>query len=314
MRSDDPAIAPGRTPTASDLISLAAARLAAVGVDSPRLDAEVLLRHVLGIDRARLFAALRDPVPAGAIAEFDALIQRRLSGVSVAYLIGAKEFMGLPFAVGPGVLVPRPETELLVEWAEQRLPRDEQAIIVDVGTGSGAIILAIASRAGLTAPGRLVGCDMSRDALGYAIRNRAALGLRQRVSFVHGNLLTWLGRPAHLILANLPYLRPDQVAANPELAPEPGLALVSGDDGLDEIRRLTADLPRVLAPGGSAIFEVDPTQAGTVGDLVVRKLPDARVAILPDLTGRNRFVTAERAVNAASGQRGTIPPVGNDDD
>lgn len=280
-------------PTAAELIRDAAARLSARGIASARLDAEVLLRHALGIDRTGLFLRLRGLVSAADAGRYEELIHRRLAGVPVAYLTGQREFMGLSFAVGPGVLIPRPETELLVEWAELRLAGRQRPLVVDVGTGSGAIILSLAHRS-TTSDGILIGSDRSAHALGYAARNRALLGLERRVHLVTGDLLGWLGRPADLILANLPYLRPDQLASNPDIQAEPEQALVSGDDGLRAIDRLLADAPRTLAPGGAMILELDPSQAMTVAGRARELVTGARSEILRDLAGFDRFVAIER--------------------
>lgn len=279
-------------PTAAELIRTASAALHAAGIETARLDAEVLLRHLMGLDRAQLFMRLRDPVPPEIATQFDNLIDQRLAGTPVAYLTGRREFMGLPFAVGPGVLVPRPETELLVEWAADRVRRTASQLIVDVGTGSGAIILSLA---GLMpeADALMVGGDWSRDALAFAVRNRASLGLESRVHLVLGDLLTWLGRPADLVLANLPYLTPGQVETSPEIHAEPELALVSGGRGLDAIERLLRDSPRILAPGGAMILELDPAQADDVAELANQLHPAAQIDIVRDLAGFDRFVTIE---------------------
>jgi release factor glutamine methyltransferase len=279
---------------AANLIRDAAMRFSAAGIESARLDTEVLLRHALGLDRTRLFMRLREPVDEEATARFRALVDRRLAGEPVAYLTGEREFMGLPFAVGPGVLVPRPETELLVEWAAGWLAGKIQATTIDVGTGSGAIVLALAATLADAHGGLLIGCDRSAGALEYANRNRANLNLESRVLLVRGDLLTWLGAPVDLILANLPYLTPEQFSSNSDLGAEPRLALVSGEDGLGAIRRLLADAGRVLAPGGALALELDPSQAQTITGLAAAALPDARVSVNKDLAGRDRFVIAER--------------------
>lgn len=279
-------------PIIAEAIGAAADRLADAGLQTPRLDAEVLLRHVLGVDRTRLFARLREPMSPEDATHFAALIERRRAGAPVAYLTGRREFMALTFAVGPGVLIPRPETETLVEWALARLEGRAGATIVDVGTGSGAIALSIAAaRPGLN--DRIVGVDVSFIALAYARANREALGLLEAVPLIAGNLVDWCAGPVDLLLANLPYLRPDQRAGNPELAAEPEIALTSGDDGLAAIRRLLAEAPRVLAADGAIALEVAPTQATAVRAAAQTALPAARVSVLRDLAGWDRVVVAE---------------------
>lgn len=283
--------------TVAQALRYAASMCEQAGSETPRLDGEVLLRHVLGIDRAALFANLNDFVPAEQAAAFLTLLGRRVAGEPVAYLTGIKEFMGLGFAVGPGVLIPRPETEVLVEWALTRFDgRIPAGAILDIGTGSGAIALSLAANLPAGSLGAIVAADVSRKALGYARRNRAALALGGRVALVRGDLVRWCtAGAAGLVLANLPYLTPEQLESNPWLAAEPAGALVSGADGLDLVRALVADLPRILAPGGAAGLEIDPEQAWTVAGLLADALPGRRVRVLEDLAGLARHVVAEPA-------------------
>ena len=271
-------------------------------MDTPRLDAEVLLRHLLGIDRTALFLRYHDPVPDEVAVAMDALVVRRLAGVPVAYLVGEREFLGLPFQVVPDVLVPRPETELLVEWAADWLGAAgrDAATVIDVGTGSGAIALGLAHLAPVTWSGTLVAVDVSAAALTVAAGNAARLATETgdarlaRIQFRQSDLLGAVMEPLDLILANLPYLVPGQVDDNAELAAEPRLALVGGEDGLDLIRRLIDDAPRLLTTNGAMALELDPSQADTVAGLLRAREPSARVTIHRDLAGLARFVTLER--------------------
>ena len=280
--------------TPAEAIRFGAVMTARGGSDTPRLDAEVLLRHVLQTDRADLFARLTDPLPPASAAAFLTLLGRRIAGEPIAYLVGEKEFMGLPIQVGPGVLVPRPETELLVEWALRWLSDRPDAVVVDVGTGSGAIALAVAAGLPPGSRARIIAADESAEALAWAARNRWALAL-DTVELVRGDLTTWLApATADLVLANLPYLTPDQIAENPLLAAEPEGALLGGADGLDLIRRLVADLPRVLAPGGAIGLELDPGQTAQVTALLAETLPGLRIETIADLAGLLRHVVAER--------------------
>ncbi len=284
--------------TLSDALRQGRARLASSGTESPGLDAEVLLRHVLAMDRTTLFASLRDPLPPTAANEFCHLLNARAGGAPVAYLIGTREFMGLPFKVGPGVLVPRPETEVLVEWAIawlRNVDRD-QPTVVDVGTGSGAIAISIATMMGPGWTGRILGSDISPRAMAVAATNQDRLDTDHRVHLVQGSLLTWRAEPIDLVLANLPYLRPDQISHNPQLAAEPSLALSGGADGLDLIRELIADAPRVLAPGGAIGLEIDPSQRDEVVGLTQHTFPGSIVHVLPDLAGLDRHVTVQTAM------------------
>jgi release factor glutamine methyltransferase len=281
--------------TISDALRRGKKRLSSSGSPTPGLDAEVLLRHVLGIDRTALFVRLPGPIAADALATYDALIEERTRDTPVAYLTGEREFMGLTFEVIPGVLVPRPETELLVSWAVSWLRERERepVTVVDVGTGSGAIAISVAVAMGPDWQGRVIASDISLDALSVATRNRARLDLHQHVAIIHGSLLSWVRGPVDLILANLPYLRPEQIAENPSLAAEPRLALDGGPDGLDLIGQILAGAPRVLAAGGAIGLEIDPSQRDHVVNLARKLFQAADVQVLRDLAGLDRHVTIQ---------------------
>jgi release factor glutamine methyltransferase len=277
--------------TVSELVRTAADRLGRAGIPNPRLDAEVLLRHVTGWSRTELFLRYPDPPPAATIAALEDLVARRLAGEPVAYLTGEREFMGLTFAVGPGVLVPRPETELLVEWA---LERFGDSPVADVGTGSGAIAVSVAALA--KAPVTVIATDVSADALAIATGNADTLltgERRTRLAFREGSLLEPVTERVSLVLANLPYLTPRQIAENPDLDAEPRLALDGGDDGLDLVRVLVDDLPRVLAPGGGVGLELDPSQCAAVEGLLAAAFPGRVVRTIRDLAGLERHVVME---------------------
>lgn len=274
----------------------AAKRLAATGIQTPRLDAEVLLRRLLGLSRAELFLRCPDPISSHHDQLYDDLITRRISGEPVAYLTGAREFMGLPFQVAPGVLIPRPETELLVEWALAMIADMHEPLVVDVGTGSGAIAVSIAALS--PGPVRIVATEISAQALGIARRNAEAIldsPRRERLRIQAGSLLEPISHPVDLVLANLPYLTPEQIADNPDLGAEPRLALDGGSDGLHLVRDLIADLPRVLARDGGVGLELDPAQTGPVERMLRDMFPGRATRSINDLAGLSRHVVMEPA-------------------
>lgn len=273
----------------------AATQLANVGIVTAALDARLLLAHTTGHTQTGLLTRDLDPISSEDLARFRELVARRASGVPLAYLIGQREFMGLSFRTTPDVLVPRPDTEPLVEWGLNWLAQHPHANVADVGTGSGAIAIAITHHAPPTWGGQTIATDVSRSALAIAQANADALlapERRRRISFRIGSLTEPLIEPIDLMVTNLPYLTPDQIAGNPDLVHEPNLALDGGADGLNLIRAMVADLPRVLAPGGAAGFEIDPSQSTEVQRLLRQTLPNHRVDIVFDLAGDERHIVA----------------------
>lgn len=277
----------------SDLIAGATRELAEVGSSTPRLDADLLMCWVMDVDRAELFALLQERLSIEEAADFRVLLERRKRGEPVAYLVGIKEFMFGPVPVTPDVLIPRPETELLVHWAMHWLENRPDARIADIGTGSGAISIAIAMLSPLDPTRTIIATDISAKACAVARDNIESLGLTN-IRVKQHDLLLGLGPPVDLVLANLPYLTPEQIDGNPDLAAEPRLALDGGSDGLDLIRRLVAELPKGISPNGAAALEIDPSQAAAVATLLRETLADARVIVHADFAGLDRFVTAER--------------------
>ncbi len=283
--------------TIHELLRAATARLHRS--TTPRLDAELLLAHVLGWSRTRLLAeANATPAPADVI-RFEGLLARRAQGEPIAYLIGQREFYGLSLHTDARVLIPRPETELLVELAlpaiRQRIGTKLSVRVVDVGTGSGAIILALAAQLPATAPVDLYATDISSDALAVAAANRARHQLNRRVHLLHGDLLDALP-PAlrgqiDVLVSNPPYTILSEIDAAVR-AYEPHLALDGGSEGLDVYRRLLAQVPVWLHPQGVLALEIGAWQGGAVQALVQAALPQHQVQIHRDLAGHERVVLA----------------------
>lgn len=259
--------------------------LRAAGVPSPALDADVLLAHVAGVGKEALVAHPNAQLPRDAAQRYEALVARRAAGEPVAYLRGYKEFYGVTLGVDPRVLIPRPETEVLVD-AVRAFAAGRPLTIVDIGTGSGAVAIALARHEPAL---RLIATDVSADALTVARENAAANGVAARIDFRQGDLLAPVTERVDVVVANLPYLRADALddlsGDRASLAFEPRTATVAGDDGLDLIRRAIAELPRVLSIGGAAFFECDPPQVAAV-----RALAGGPVRIVPDLAGLDRIV------------------------
>jgi release factor glutamine methyltransferase len=282
--------------TLHEAVAGARARLRAVGIDPAEadLDARVLALHVLGWDAARLLADGHVGPPAGFTSAYDSLVGRRARREPIAYVTGHQEFFGLTFDVSPAVLIPRPETERVVEVALERFP-DQSAPLAaaDLCTGSGCIAIALAvERAGWT----VTATDVSADALAVASLNARRHGVAERVRLVEGDLLGGLHGSFDLIVSNPPYVADVQRSAlPPEVRDhEPAVALFAGPDGLDVVRRLVADAGGRLNPGGALIFEIGFGQAGAVTDLLSSAPALRTVAIEPDLQGIPRTVVALR--------------------
>jgi len=254
-----------------DYVSRAASELATSGIsaDRARFDAEVLARHVLGWDRARYLADRRGEAPADFGPRFDTVVGRRLLREPVAYIVGTREFWGLEFEVTPAVLIPRPETELVVEEVVAAAAGDPPRKIIDVGTGSGCLAVVLAS---LFAEARITAIDIAPGALAVAKRNAERHGVASRTWFVQTDLLEGISLQADLIVSNPPYVAS---LAAPALQPEvrdhePALALFSGPAGLDAIERLLAQATRCLRPGGRLISEFGLGHEEAVRGLIAR--------------------------------------------
>jgi release factor glutamine methyltransferase len=256
---------------------------------TPRLDAELLLAHVLGWGRARVLAEGRQELAEAQRAAFHDLVERRAALEPVAYLVGRKEFYGLEMIVDQRVLVPRPETELLVDLAiaHARSYGERAFSIADIGTGSGGIAVALA----VHIPTALVyATDISQDALAVAWQNVALHQVGERVRLVAGDLLDALPTPVDVLVSNPPYTILPEIDEGVRRH-EPHLALDGGPDGLDIYRRLLAQAPAKLRTDGLILLEIGATQAAAVVELARRSFGTARINIHKDLAGLDRVVT-----------------------
>lgn len=283
----------GQPVTVLDYLNRARAFLARHRVDTPRLDAEVLLAHVLECARIDIYAGFDRPLASDEVGRYRALIQRRGEGVPVAYLTGHREFYSLDFRVTPSVLIPRPETEHLVEAALACLPADAAARVLDVGTGSGCVAIAVARHRPRI---RMIATDLSRAALEVARENAHRHAVADRVSLAQVDALDAIESPEsiRLILSNPPYIAPGERATLPREVRdhEPGLALHAREGGTRLHRRLVATAPGLLESGGALFMEVGPDQAEEIGALVERTF--GNLTVIDDLAGHPRVVGGKK--------------------
>ncbi len=280
---------PPATPTIAEALKRATARLAAQ--ESARLDAEVLLMHVLNKPRSHLHAWPEQALSSVARARFEELLARRAAGEPVAHLTGQREFWSLALEVTTDTLIPRPETEILVEQALALLPADQPLRVADLGTGSGAIALALAHE---RPQWQLYALDRSLACISVARRNAGRVGQRG-VSFLVGDWSTAFGDASlDAIVTNPPYVNADDPHLQQgDVRFEPLSALAAGADGLNDIRRLTKDAPRVLKPGGNLLLEHAPTQTEEVHTLLLNS-NFSDIHTVCDLAGRERVTCARR--------------------
>jgi release factor glutamine methyltransferase len=298
--------------TVGGLLQEALTRLRSAGSESARLDAEVLLAFTLGTDRTALVARPEWSVDDSAVVRYEEEIRRREAGEPVAYIRGIKEFFGLTFAVDARALIPRPETERLVELAvAEVLARltagvagrgGEPVRVIDVGTGSGAVAIAVAvelrrRRVILGEDVTIMATDASADALELARENAVGHAVADVIPFVEADLLpaTGPGFPFDVVLANLPYVRSNAIPSLPIAASfEPVAALDGGPDGLAVIRRLLARLPDALVPGGVALLEIGADQGDAAPVAAAEILAGWSVTVATDLAGLPRVLRVER--------------------
>jgi release factor glutamine methyltransferase len=253
--------------------------------DSASLDAQALLAHVLGVERAHLLAHPEGDLTPQQHTQYDGLVERLVQGEPLAYILGRRAFYDRELAVSPAVLIPRPETELLLEQALAFVKQHPQAVVVDVGTGSGALAVTLAAHA---PQAQVYATDISADALAIARHNAEGL----KVTFFQGNLLQPMIEhliSIDLLVANLPYIASADLTHLDVSKYEPHLALDGGADGLDLIRDLLAQAPAVCNPGALMLLEIGADQGSTVRELAQTLLKPSHVDILKDYAGHDRI-------------------------
>jgi release factor glutamine methyltransferase len=257
-------------------------------IEDASLEGEIILRHVLGINSAELYTNLDLNLAAKQERIFNRLLERRRQGEPSAYITGHREFYGLDFRVDRNVLIPRPETELLVELALKLANDNRITKIADVGTGCGAIAISLAIN---LLQATVYATDISPSALEVARDNCKSHGVQERVVFLHGDLLEPLDEPIDMIVANLPYVRAADLKASRTLGFEPELALNGGKDGLARIRSLCHQAVKKLSKSGCMLLETGEGQAETISDILRKAFPVASIEVYKDLAGIERVVS-----------------------
>jgi release factor glutamine methyltransferase len=286
--------------TIREALAEGTASLAASNIENPGLDSSLLLAEVLKTNRSSLIAAGNDSVSQEAVTAFRQLIKRRQSGECIAYILGRKEFYGLEFLVNPSVLVPRPDTETLVEVAKDRVQgsgvggRRQPPRVLDLCTGSGAIAIVLKHT---MLELEVWATDISAEALETAKTNAARLLPPDSIFFYQGDLYdalpprTMNPEPRTLIISNPPYVPTTEIPSlSPEVRMEPALALDGGDDGLDVIRKIVSRAPEFLCKGGTLLLEADPRQMAAIADLY-KEAGFSDIQTHADLSGRERVIS-----------------------
>ncbi len=269
-------------------LSCAREIFAANNIEDTSLECELLLRHTLKINRVQLYLDLNRELIPKQKGTFWRLIKRRLNGEPAAYITGHCEFYGLDFYVDPRVLIPRPESELLVEKALNLAQNQATSTIAEIGTGSGAIAISLA----LNLPqAKIYATDISASALSVAQINCKKHDVVNRVCLVQGDMLDPLPEPVDLIIANLPYVHDSELSQMSTANFEPLLALNGGSDGLEKIRQLCSQVGGKLRPGGCLLLEIGQGQGRAVTTFLHSLFPSAKVEVAPDLSGIDRVVS-----------------------
>jgi release factor glutamine methyltransferase len=278
--------------TLQQLCQQAAEQLAAGDVDAPQLSAEVLLAHALNMTRAQLLARIeRTPGP-DELRRFQIALARVLQDEPLAYVVGHREFYDLDLITDRRALIPRPETECLVEFALERFNAHPAPVIADIGTGCGDIAVTLAKH---LPRARVIATDLSADAVELARENAQRHGVADRIDFRAGNLLEPVSESPDLLAANLPYIDDKDwpFLQKTIRGHEPKMAFLGGPDGLELVRALLKDAPRVVRPGSWILLEIGAYQGEDVTAIARRHFPTAQITVLPDYGGLDRLVVIE---------------------
>ena len=273
--------------TISELLRSATTKLETAGIESARLDAEVLLAHVLNCKRLYLYVDAEKILTSAQVERYERLIEKRCEKIPVAYLVAQKEFMGLNFVVTPEVLIPRPDTEILTQIAIEKLSNFNAPTFLDIGTGSGAICISILKYVKNSSAAAV---DISQDAINVAKFNAEKFGVDDRIKFFVGNLFEPLrGQKFHAIISNPPYI-PTKIlpTLQDEVQREPQIALDGGADGLNFYRRIVDDAPNFLFDKGFLAVEIGINQAADVKNFFAKNFSE--IEIIRDLAGIERVV------------------------
>jgi release factor glutamine methyltransferase len=256
-------------------------------IENPALEGEVFLRHILNLSRAKLYIDLNVAFDPAKKTNLDGLIKRRLEGEPLAYIINSREFYGLELFVDNRVLIPRPETELLVEESIRFCNGRPNVVLADIGTGSGAISISLAVHLPEV---KIYATDISPQALEVARFNAQKQGVETRLTFLSGDLLEPIQTRLDAVIANLPYVKTSDWEFMPSAAFEPRLALDGGESGLEQLFRLIDQLQNKVNPGGCVLLEIGMGQADAVTDYLKRAFPVARINVIKDLAEIERVI------------------------
>ena len=290
-----PVFAPACAPTLGALIRAAQSYLAVTNA-APRLEAEVLMAYVLACSRTHLYAHPERKLPPDLRTQFQHLVSRRAVGEPLPYLIGEAQFYGLDLHVDPRVLIPRPETETLVDlariWLTAYKGAPDPPVVVDLGTGSGAMATSLAFH---TSQAKIYAVDISSAALDVARANARRHNVYERITFLLSDLLKALPEPAHLIVSNPPYIAQEEWATLTAgiREYEPRVALDGGIDGLQVVQRLLVDAPRRLRMHGALLIEIGAAQGPAARKAAQKAFPGAAIKIVRDLAGRDRVLSVQ---------------------